>query len=130
MGILSFLERYLYLICFATYTLEHGPTGFTKTFVSWMADRKELREMIENGKEKLGKLINTVYDFAFQTYSDLPRGPIKNNSMRKLAAKTLLEILPPDIAKNVNKQMEEQQCTSSDFVTVVGLVPYYGDGEQ
>jgi len=155
--ILSFLERYFYLICFATYTLEHGPTGFTKTFVSWMDDRKELREMIENGKDKLewyrqvdpaklntlkdlinspnykenlGKLINTVYDFAFQTYSDLPRGPIKNNSMRKLAAKTLLEILPPDIAKNVNKQMEEQQCTSSDFVTVVGLVSYYGDGEQ
>jgi hypothetical protein len=26
------------------------------------------------------------------------RGPIKNNSMRKLAAKTLMEILPPNIA--------------------------------
>jgi len=153
--ILSFLERYFYLICFATYTLEQGPLGFAKTFVNWMDERKELREMIEEGKDKLewyrqvdpaklntlkdlinspnykenlGKLINTVYDFAFQTYSDLPRGPIKNNSMRKLAAKTLLEILPPDIAKNVNKQMEEQQCTSSDFVTVVGLVSYYGDG--
>ena len=30
--------------------------------------------------------------------SDLPRGPIKNNSMRRLAATTLLDILPPKIA--------------------------------
>jgi hypothetical protein len=29
----------------------------------------------------------TIYEFAFLTYADLPRGPIKNNSMRKLAAK-------------------------------------------
>jgi len=155
--ILNFLERYFYLICFSTYTLEQGPGGFLETFVSWMDKRKTLREMIENGKDKLewyrqvdpaklntlkelinspdykdnmGKLIKTVYDFAFQTYADLPRGPIKNNSMRKLAAKTLLEILPPDIAQNVNKKMEEQQNTSFDFVTLIGLVSYYGEDAE
>ena len=49
-------------------------------------------------KENLGTLIRTIYDFAFVTYADLPRGPIKNNSMRRLAATTLLDILPPKIA--------------------------------
>ena len=34
--------------------------------------------------------------------ADLPRGPIKNNSMRKLAAKTLMEILPPEIEQMVS----------------------------
>ena len=32
--ILNFMERYFYLICFATYAREFGPTGFQKSFVS------------------------------------------------------------------------------------------------
>merc|ERR1712203_197523 len=56
--------------------------------------------------ENLGTLIRTIYDFAFVTYADLPRGAIKNNSMRRLAATTLMEILPPHIAERVNKKME------------------------
>ena len=44
--ILNFMERYFYLICFATYALEHGPTGYGKSFVSWMDDHKDLRTMI------------------------------------------------------------------------------------
>ena len=32
--ILNFMERYFYLICFATYAREHGPAGFQKSFVS------------------------------------------------------------------------------------------------
>ena len=44
--ILNFMERYFYLICFATYALEHGPIGYQKSFVSWMDDHKELRTMI------------------------------------------------------------------------------------
>merc|ERR1719413_133021 len=51
--ILSFMERYFYLICFATYAMEYGPGGYQKSFVSWMDDHKELREMIEEGKDKL-----------------------------------------------------------------------------
>merc|ERR1712012_871587 len=150
--ILNFMERYFYLICFATYARAYGPDGFQKSFVSWMDEHKELRTMIEEGKDKLewyrqvdpaklntlkelinapnykenmATLIRTIYEFAFLTYADLPRGPIKNNSMRKLAAKTLLEILPPDIAANVQKKLDEQSA-SPDFVTLVGLVSYYG----
>ena len=32
--ILNFMERYFYLICFATYAREFGPAGFQKSFVS------------------------------------------------------------------------------------------------
>jgi len=154
--ILDFMERYYYLICFATYALEHGPNGYEKSFSSWMNDHKELRTMIDNGKDKLewyrtvdaakldhlkemmlapnykenlGSLIRTIYDFAFVTYADLPRGPIKNNSMRRLAATTLLDILPPDIADRVNKKMEEDPNGSHDFLTLVGLVSYYGSDD-
>jgi len=151
--ILSFMERYFYLICFATYAMEYGPGGYQKSFVSWMDDHKELREMIEEGKDKLewyrtvdpqklehlkelisapnykenlGVLIRTIYDFAFVTYADLPRGPIKNNSMRRLAATTLMDILPTEIADRVNKKMEEDPSSTHDFLTLVGLVSYYG----
>jgi len=151
--ILSFMERYFYLICFATYALEFGPSGYQKTFVSWMDEHKELRRMIEEGKDKLewyrtvdaakmehlkemmaapdykenlGSLIRTIYDFAFVTYADLPRGPIKNNSMRRLAATTLMDILPPTIADRVNKKIEEDPSSTHDFLTLVGLVSYYG----
>jgi len=151
--ILNFMERYFYLICFATYALEYGPTGYQKAFTTWMDEHKELRTMIEEGKDKLewyrtvdaaklehlkelmlapnykenmGTLIRTIYDFAFVTYADLPRGAIKNNSMRRLAATTLMEILPPDIADRVNKKMEEDPSSSHDFLSLVGLVSYYG----
>jgi len=154
--ILSFMERYFYLICFATYAMEYGPGGYQKTFVSWMDENKDLRQMIEEGKDKLewyrtvdpqklehlkelisapnykenlGVLIRTIYDFAFVTYADLPRGPIKNNSMRRLAATTLMDILPTEIAERVNKKMEEDPSSTHDFLTLVGLVSYYGSDE-
>ena len=52
---------------------------------------------------RLFATFRTIYDFAFVTYADLPRGAIKNNSMRRLAATTLLDILPPKIADRYNK---------------------------
>merc|ERR1739845_112547 len=116
------------------------------SFVSWMDEHQDLRTMIDQGKDKLehlkemmlqdnykenlGTLIRTIYDFAFVTYADLPRGPIKNNSMKRLAATTLLDILPPDIADRVNRKMEEDPNGSHDFLTLVGLVSYYGDEDD
>ena len=66
---------------------------------------EQLKQMMEdpNYKENLPSLIRTIYQFAFQTYSDLPRGPIKNNSMKKLCASTLSEILPQEVAERINK---------------------------
>jgi len=153
--ILNFMERYFYLICFATYAKEYGPAGFQKSFVTWMDDHCELRKMIELGKDKLEwyrqvdpaklntlkdlmnspnykdnmpSIIRTIYEFAFITYADLPRGPIKNNSMRKLAAKTLLEILPTEVSTKVQERLEEQGA-NPDFVILIGLVSFYGQGQ-
>jgi len=154
--ILSFMERYFYLICFSVYSMEFGPGGFNKSFVEWMNDHTELRTMIEEGKDKLewyrqvdpaklntlkqlmmednykenmSTLIKTIYEFAFLTYSDLPRGQIKNNSMRKLAAKTLMEILPENISKVVHQKLE-QQGVSPEFLTLVGMVSYYTEDQK
>jgi len=150
--ILNFMERYFYLICFGTYCIEVGTSGFATSFQDWMNARPHLRTMIEEGKDKLewyrqvdpvklntlkdlinapnykdnlSTLIRTIYEFAFLTYADLPRGPIKNNSMRKLAAKTLLEILPSDIGHDIQKKLDEH-ASSPDFITLVGLVSYHG----
>merc|ERR1712001_668088 len=98
--ILNFMERYFYLICFATYSLEVGKDGFQTSFKQWMDAKPYLRAMIEEGKDKLewyrqvdpaklntlkdlinapnykdnlSTLIRTIYEFAFLTYADLPR---------------------------------------------------------
>ena len=44
--ILDFMERYFYLICFATYALQEGAGGYERSFSSWMDEHKELRIMI------------------------------------------------------------------------------------
>jgi hypothetical protein len=48
--------------------------------------------------------------------------------MKKLAAKTLMEILPEDLAKNVQKKLEEQNV-SPEFLTLLGIITYFGEGE-
>ena len=92
------------------------------------AKLEHLKEMMaaDNYKENLGTLIRTIYDFAFVTYADLPRGPIKNNSMKKLCASTLSEILPQEVAERINKKVEEDPSVSShDFLTLVGMLSYF-----
>ena len=150
--IVNFIERYFYLVCFTTYSLKFGPAGYQKSFQEWMEENKELKQMASDGKDKLewsrtvdaGKLellekllndpnykdnlpllIRTIFEFAYQTYSDLPRGPIKNNSMRKLAAMTLMEILPTEIGEKVAKKLEEDPHITHDFLSIVGLVSYF-----
>merc|ERR1712045_413504 len=146
--IINYLERYFYIICFATYVKEHEAGGFKKTFVNWLDDHKELRGMIEEGKdklewtrkvdqtkveelrqklngpdykEKLGILVSDLYKLAFNTYKDIPKGPIKDNLMRKLACKTLMEILPSEVANSISQEIADKKL-SIDFDTVVGLV--------
>ena len=40
------------------------------------------------------QVIKRIYELAWEQFSDLPRGVHKNNSMHKLASKTMIEILP------------------------------------
>merc|ERR1712168_1181440 len=146
--IINYLERYFYIICFATYVRQNADSGFKKTFMNWLDEHKELRGMIAEGKdklewtrkvdqskveelrsklsgpdykEKLGVLVSDLYRLAFQTYKDIPRGPIKDNLMRKLACKTLMEILPSEVANNISQEIADKKL-SIDFDTVVGLV--------
>ena len=150
--VISFNERYFYLICFSLYAKEQAPSGYQETFKNWTENRKDLQEMCEKGKDKmewsrtvdaakleklksmmsdpnykenLPVLIRTIYDFVFITYADLPRGPIKNNSMRKLAASTLMEILPEDLFIKINKKIDEDAKGSHDCLTIIGMVSYY-----
>merc|ERR1719228_2157068 len=58
--IVNFIERYFYIICFATYAREHEAGGFSKSFVTWMDEHKELRSMIENGKIGLNGLARST----------------------------------------------------------------------
>lgn len=51
MGV-NFIERYFYLICFATYVSEDGPNGLTQSFSGWMNSHSELRDMIKEGMAK------------------------------------------------------------------------------
>ena len=73
-------------------------------------------------KANLGPIIKTIYEFAFLTYSDLPKGKIKTNCMRKLATTTLMEIISPDMAEKINKKIEEDKTVSHDFLTIVGMI--------
>ena len=114
-------------------------------------------------REKMPHIIKTILEFAFLTYSgrsdrwltslhlhfhrmitlitDLPKGPIKGNSMRKLAAKvthndvkiilwsvsffqTLLEILPPPLLDPVQRRLEEDEL-SPDLITILSLLSFY-----
>merc|ERR1711874_818324 len=135
--IINYLERYFYLICFATYVKNHEADGFKKSFSEWLEDHSQLKTMIAEGqdkveelrkklsgpdyKEKLGLLVSDLYRLAFQTYHDIPRGPIKDNLMRKLACKTLMEILPSDVSNKISQEIADKKL-SIDFDTVVGLV--------
>ena len=75
-------------------------------------------------QENISKLIQTIYHFAFSTYADLPRGPIKKNSMRKLTFTTLMEILPPELSDKINKKISETPEMRPDFISVIGMVSY------
>ena len=117
--IINYIERYFFLICFATYVKEHEADGFKKTFITWLDEHGDLKSMIAEGKdklewtrkvdqskveelrskisgadyqEKLGALVSDLYKLAFQTYHDIPRGPIKVNNIVNMANKFSMEI--------------------------------------
>jgi len=154
--IMSNIERYFYLIVFAMYIREVGPAGFPKTFKEWMDDHAALRDMIAEGRgklewerkipdEKLGdlkdllntpefknnlpKVIKRIYELAWEQFSDLPRGHHKNNSMHKLASKTMIEILPERLLKHI-----ETKCGSlantPDFFDVIGQVSWFDEAPK
>jgi len=149
--IMNNIERYFYLIVFAMYVREVGPKGFPQTFRQFMEANSSLRDMIAEGrgklewerkipdekleelkgmlsadnfKENMGKIIKRIYELSWDMFGDLPRGHHKNNSMHKLASKTMIEILPTNLAAFVEKKCGSLAGTP-DFFDVIGQVSWY-----
>merc|ERR1712079_285691 len=149
--IMNNIERYFYLIVFAMYIRELGPKGFPQTFKQFMDDHSGLRTMIEEGRGKLEwerkipdeklaelkdmlssadfkanmpKVIKRIYELSWDMFGDLPRGHHKNNSMHKLASKTMIEILPGNLADYIEKKCGSLAGTP-DFFDVIGQVSWY-----
>ena len=148
--IMNNIERYFYLIVFAMYIREVGPKDFPQTFAQYMEEHAALKDMIAEGRgkiewerkipdEKLGelkvmldspefktnlpKVIKRIYELAWQQFSDLPRGHHKNNSMHKLASKTMMEILPDKLMKHMEAKFGSL-ATTPDFFDVIGQVSW------
>jgi len=149
--IMNNIERYFYLIVFAMFIREVGPKGFPQSFLQYMDAHGDLRTMIEEGRGKLEwerkipdekleelkvllaaedfkgnmpKIIKRIYELSWDMFGDLPRGHHKNNSMHKLASKTMIEILPPNLAEYVEKKCGSLAGTP-DFFDVIGQVSWY-----
>merc|ERR1712193_25252 len=151
--IMNNIERYFYLIVFAMYVREAGPKEFPQTFKEWMDQHASLRDMIAEGRGKLEwerkipdeklvdlkemlaskefktnlpKVIKRIHELAWVQFSDLPRGHHKNNSMHKLASKTMIEILPESLIQYVEEKCGSLASTP-DFFDVIGQVSWYDD---
>merc|ERR1712060_297829 len=151
--IMNNIERYFYLIVFAMYVREAGPKEFPQTFKEWMDQHSSLRDMIAEGRGKLEwerkipdeklvdlkemlaskdfktnlpKVIKRIYELAWAQFSDLPRGHHKNNSMHKLASKTMIEILPESLIAHVEEKCGSLAATP-DFFDVIGQVSWFED---
>eukprot|EP00088_Acartia_fossae_P032228 TRINITY_DN3301_c0_g1_i1.p1 TRINITY_DN3301_c0_g1~~TRINITY_DN3301_c0_g1_i1.p1 ORF type:complete len:205 (+),score=84.52 TRINITY_DN3301_c0_g1_i1:2-616(+) len=149
--IINFIERYFYLIVFAMYVRDIGPKGFPQTFQQFMEANSQLRTMIAEGRGRLewerkipdekleelktmlsapdfkanmSKIIKRIYELSWDMFGDLPRGHHKNNSMHKLASKTMIEILPENLASYIEKKCGSLAGTP-DFFDVIGQVSWY-----
>merc|ERR1711953_529603 len=149
--IMNSIERYFYLIVFAMFIREVGPKGFPQSFLQFMDANTNLRDMIAEGRGKLewerkipdekleelktllsaadfktnmSKIIKRIYELSWDMFGDLPRGHHKNNSMHKLASKTMIEILPPNLASFIEKKCGSLAGTP-DFFDVIGQVSWY-----
>ena len=72
------------------------------------------------------KVIKRIYELAWAQFSDLPRGHHKNNSMHKLASKTMIEILPPKLMTHIEAKCGSLASTP-DFFDVIGQVSWFED---
>jgi len=149
--IMDQIEKYFMLIAFSLYCKEVGQAGFNKTFTKWL-DNTDYRERIATGKgklewdrkvpdEKIANLkdllncdsfndnlpdvINQINQLSYKMFNDLPRGDQKCKSMRKLAGRTLIEVLPPKLSVYLEEKLGDLSKVP-DFYDMVGQLSYYG----
>merc|ERR1712080_70885 len=117
----------------------------TKTFTAFMEEKKELREMIVEGKgtlqwerdippasrktredlakgdfkATLGKIIHDIYQTAHTMFSDMPQGDHKKRAKYRFASKTLMRILPAPFKGEVEELIEKKTITL-DLYEILG----------
>merc|ERR1712209_300205 len=116
-----------------------------KTFLQFCEDNKSIREMIDTGKgnlqwerdippaalanlenlattdfkANLGKIIHDIYQTAHLMFSDMPQGDHKKRAKYRFASKTLMRILPPELAKEIEGLIEKGKITL-DLYEILG----------
>merc|ERR1712180_340214 len=149
--IMDQIEKYFMLIVFALYCKEAGPDDFSQTFSSWLSstsyqdqiatgkgklewERKipddkisALKDLmnVEKFDENLPEVINQINQLSYKTFNDLPRGDQKCKSMRKLAGRTLIDVLPPKLSIYLEEKLGDLNKVP-DFYDMVGQLSYYG----
>merc|ERR1711890_142333 len=117
----------------------------TKTFTAFMEEKKELREMIVEGKgnlqwerdippaslknledlakgdfkANLGKIIHDIYQTAHTMFSDMPQGDHKKRAKYRFASKTLMRILPAPFKGEV-EELIEKKAICLDLYEILG----------
>lgn len=149
--IMDQIEKYFILIVFSLYCKEAGPSGFSTTFSSWLTaspypdqiatgksrlewERKVPEDQISALKDlmnvdkfddNLPAVINKINQLSYKMFNDLPRGDQKCKSMRKLAGRTLIDVLPPKLCTYLEEKFGDLNKVP-DFYDMVGQLSYYG----
>merc|ERR1712079_420331 len=118
----------------------------TKTFVQYMEEKNNLRNMVEEGKGRLqwerdipaaalsnlenlaktdfetnlGKIIHDIYQTAHLMFSDMPQGDHKKRAKYTFASKTLMRILPGGVKTEVEGLIEQKKI-SLDLYEILGV---------
>ena len=116
-----------------------------KSFAAFCEENKAIREMIETGKgnlqwerdippaalanleslastdfkANLGKIIHDIYQTAHLMFSDMPQGDHKKRAKYRFASKTLMRILPSELAKEIEGLIEKKKITL-DLYEILG----------
>jgi len=116
-----------------------------KSFLQFCEDNVTIREMINTGKgnlqwerdippaalanlenlaktdfkANLGQIIHDIYQTAHLMFSDMPQGDHKKRAKYRFASKTLMRILPPELAKEIEGLIEKGRITL-DLYEILG----------
>merc|ERR1712051_266713 len=167
------IHKYFYIIVFAAYTREAAVAGreaiaaekkadvalpttgkcaipakeltLSKTFVQFVDEHSELRELIDKGKGNLqwerdippaalgnleslaakdfkgnlGNIIHDIYQTAHVMFGDMPQGDHKKRAKYRFASKTLMRILPASERGEV-EALIEKGAMSLDLYEILG----------
>jgi hypothetical protein len=171
--IMDNIHKYFYIIVFAAYTREAAVAGreaiaaekkadvalpttgkcaipakeltLSKTFVQFVDEHSELRELIDKGKGNLqwerdippaalgnleslaakdfkgnlGNIIHDIYQTAHVMFGDMPQGDHKKRAKYRFASKTLMRILPASERGEV-EALIEKGAMSLDLYEILG----------